>query len=98
MRKKRRSLLNLEIFLKVGKGVGEEGRESSSTEKSPLSITRSQHQKGMILASSQYLSHWPSPLTVQTARGPASSLSKCSCSSGLRLGEKYYIAGKAITT
>lgn len=90
----RKCLLNLEIFLKVGKGVGEQGKGSSSTEKNPiclvLRITRSQHQKGIILASSQYFSHWTSPLTVQSSEGRASSLSKCSCSSGLWLGEKCY--------
>lgn len=86
--------MNLEIFLKVGKGVREEGRESSSSEKNPLClvlrVTRSQHQKGIILASSQYFSHWTSPLTVQSPEGTASSLSECLCSSGLGLWEKCH--------
>lgn len=36
--------MNLEIFLKVGKGVREEGRESSSSEKNPLCLVLRGHQ------------------------------------------------------
>lgn len=48
--------------------MGEQGEGSSLTEKNliclVLRITRSQHQKGIILASSQYFSHWTSPLKM----------------------------------
>lgn len=36
--------MNLEIFLKVGKGVREEGRESSWSEKNPLCLVLRGHQ------------------------------------------------------